>query len=327
MELMRAYRTERGPGLTPLVPSIVAGRGRERWRGLCHVRPRGCAWRAYASDAPRPQARRRHRPRPWSSRSYRIERGRVSNPWSRASSPAGGGGGGGGSAPSAPLGVHGARTLRTRRGLTPGAVTGRPPGALCVSHCAGAVPQTPGAEHRRRAGSGAVATALPRPPPRACMAHAYASDTLRSHARRRHTGRAMGLMCVYRTGRGPGLTPLVPGIVAGRGWGSGGEGSAPSAPVGMHGARTRHTRRALKPGAATGRAPGAYARVALSGGRASTLESRASSPGGVGGCGEGPAPSTPVGVHGARYASDAPGPHAQRRHTGRAPGAHVHVPH
>ena len=264
MELMLAYRTERGPGLTPLVPCIVAGWGRGRWRGLYHVRPLGCACRTYASDAPRPHARRRHWP---------------------------------------------------------------PPGALCVSHCAGAVPQTPGAEHLCRAGSGAVATALLRPPQRACMAHAYASDTLRSHARRRHTGRAMGLMCVYRTGRGPGLTPLVPGIVAGRGWGSGGEGSAPSAPVGMHGARTRHTRRALKPGAATGRAPGAYARVALSGGRASTLESRASSPGGVGGCGEGPAPSTPVGVHGARYASDAPGPHAQRRHTGRAPGAHVHVPH
>eukprot|EP00966_Prymnesium_polylepis_P186419 4321015-Prymnesium_polylepis.1 len=50
------------------------------------------------------------------------------------------------------------------------------------------------------------------------MAHAYASDALRSRARCRHTGRAMGLMCVYRIGRGPGLTPLVeassPGAVA-----------------------------------------------------------------------------------------------------------------
>eukprot|EP00966_Prymnesium_polylepis_P268379 6200246-Prymnesium_polylepis.1 len=61
MGLMCVYRTGRGPGLTPLVPGIVAGRGRGRWRGLCPVRPRGCAWRTYA---PRPRARRRHRPRP-----------------------------------------------------------------------------------------------------------------------------------------------------------------------------------------------------------------------------------------------------------------------
>eukprot|EP00966_Prymnesium_polylepis_P137271 3171960-Prymnesium_polylepis.1 len=46
------------------------------------------------------------------------------------------------------------------------------------------------------------------------MAHAYASDALRSHARRLHTGCAMGFMCVYRTERGAGLTPLVPSIGA-----------------------------------------------------------------------------------------------------------------
>eukprot|EP00966_Prymnesium_polylepis_P008482 195611-Prymnesium_polylepis.1 len=46
---------------------IAAGWRRKRWRRHCPVHPLGRAWRTYASGAPRPHARRRHRPRPGSS--------------------------------------------------------------------------------------------------------------------------------------------------------------------------------------------------------------------------------------------------------------------
>ena len=295
-------------------------------RTLPHPPP-GCAWRAYASDAPRPQARRRHRPRPWSSRSYRIERGRVSNPWSRASSPAGGGGGGGGSAPSAPLGVHGARTLRTRRGLTPGAVTGRAPGAhvriaLSGSRASNAWSRasSPGGVGSRGEGSAPSTSAGVHG---ACIrvGHAEVSRPASSH----RPCHGAHVRVSHWAGAGPhtpgpghrrregvgerwrGLCPVRPRGCAWRTYAS----YAPSPQ-----ARRRHRPRPRSLCACrTERGPGLNPRVpSIVAGRGRGLW-------------RGLCPVHPRGCAWRTYASDAPGPHAQRRHTGRAPGAHVHVPH
>ena len=274
MELMRAYRTERGPGLTPLVPSIVAGRGRERWRGLCHVRPRGCAWRAYASDAPRPQARRRHRPRPWRAHA------RVA--------------------------------------------------------LSGVVFQTPGPEHRRRQGAGAVVGALPRPPPWVCMAHVRFGRAEASRPAPSLAPPWSSLRIALRGSRASNAwcRASLPGGV-----GSCGDGSAPSASAGVHGAciRVGHAE-VSRPASSHRPCHGAHVRVSHWAGAGPHTPG----PGhrrreGVGERWRGLCPVRPRGCAWRTYASYAPSPQARRRHrprprslcacrTERGPGLNPRVP-